>query len=445
MISAFIASYGYLAVFLGTLFEGETILLAAGFAAHRGLLDLPLIIALAFSGATLGDQLAFLLGRWKGNTMVAHFPSLAQHVPKIHTLLERHHALFILANRFLYGLRIAGPVIIGTTSVPFLRFAVLNMIGAAIWTVTITWAGYFFGVALAGLFSDLKRIEEFILVGILATGSIVWLWRSKRVVNLLNLKRHGLLSALLAGLVILGSTWMFLDILEDVVTHDPLVEVDIIVHNSLQQLRTPSIDNMMIAVTEMGDIQVVLPVIFAAMAWFVWHRLWQTSLYWLTAVGLAEILVKVMKLALHRPRPSLLYNGVERFSFPSGHATMSVVVYGLLAFLICREQRAWVRNSIAVLVTLVIALIAFSRLYLGVHWASDVIAGISFGLAWISILALAYTYHTHEDIKSRQLSLLLIATLLLSGAWHLTQAYSLDLVRYAQTPSTDTKSPHLQQ
>ena len=125
-----------------------------------------------------------------------------------------------------------------------------------------------------------------------------------------------------------------------------------------------------------GDVQVVLPVILAALAWFVWHRLWQTSLYWLAAIGLAEILVKVLKFTLHRLRPSLLYDGVERFSFPSGHATTSVVVYGFLAFLICREQRARVRNSIALTAALVIALIAFSRLYLGAHWASDVIAGI---------------------------------------------------------------------
>lgn len=129
MISAFVLSYGYLAVFVGTLLEGESILLAAGFAAHRGLLDLPVVIVVAVLGATLGDQLAFLLGRWKGRALIARFPSLAKQQPRVHELLEGHATLFILTLRFLYGLRIAGPMLLGTSRVAILRFVVLNVIG----------------------------------------------------------------------------------------------------------------------------------------------------------------------------------------------------------------------------------------------------------------------------------------------------------------------------
>ncbi|MGB2902891.1 MAG: DedA family protein, partial [Candidatus Dechloromonas phosphoritropha] len=120
MISAFVLSYGYLAVFVGTLLEGESILLAAGFAAHRGLLDLPVVIVVAVLGATLGDQLAFLLGRWKGRALIARFPSLAKQQPRVHELLEGHATLFILTLRFLYGLRIAGPMLLGTSRVAIL-------------------------------------------------------------------------------------------------------------------------------------------------------------------------------------------------------------------------------------------------------------------------------------------------------------------------------------
>jgi len=180
MISAFVATYGYLAVFLGTLLEGETILLAAGFAAHSGLLDWRLVLALAFVGGTLGDQLAFLLGRWRGAAVTAYFPALAQRAPRVLALLERHHVAFILCNRFLYGLRIAGPLVVGASGVPFLRFAVLNMIGAAIWATTIGGAGYYFGVAMAALLADLRSIEEVILLGILSAGFLLWLWRRRR-------------------------------------------------------------------------------------------------------------------------------------------------------------------------------------------------------------------------------------------------------------------------
>ncbi len=179
MISTFIASYGYLAVFLGSLFEGETILLAAGFAAHRGLLHWPLVVSVAFVGATLGDQLAFLLGRWRGTALISHFPSLAQRAPRVHAVLERHHAVFILTMRFLYGLRVAGPIVMGTSGVPYLRFAVLDMIGAALWAPLVTGAGYFFGMALTALLGDFKRIEAAVLIGMLAAGFVVWLWRRR--------------------------------------------------------------------------------------------------------------------------------------------------------------------------------------------------------------------------------------------------------------------------
>jgi len=177
MISALVASYGYLAVFLGTLIEGETILLAAGFAAHRGLLDWRLVVALAFLGGTVGDLLAFLLGRWKGTALIARFPSLARRAPRVLTLLERHHVSLILGVRFLYGLRVAGPIVIGASGVPLARFVVLNMIGAALWATVVGGAGYYFGAALAAVLNDLRRFEEAILIGIVVAGVIFGLWR----------------------------------------------------------------------------------------------------------------------------------------------------------------------------------------------------------------------------------------------------------------------------
>lgn|GEM_PF-747474 len=255
--------------------------------------------------------------------------------------------------------------------------------------------------------------------------------------RLVDARRHGVRFPLLAALLILGSAWLFLGVLEDVATGDPLVGVDLIVHGVLQQLRTPSMDSAMIAATELGDVQVLLPVILASLAWFVWRRLWRTCLYWLAAVGTAEVLVKLLKATLHRSRPGLLYDGVESFAFPSGHATMSVVAYGFLAFLICRKRRAGVRLVIATTAALCISLIAFSRLYLGVHWVSDVIAGASFGLAWIGALAMTYSYRTDDDVRPNQLAIVVVVTLLVSGCWHIMQSHARDSVRYAPPSALD--------
>lgn len=179
MLNDLIADYGYLAVFAGTLLEGETILLAAGFAAHRGLLDWRLVLAIAVIGATLGDQLAFLLGRWKGKALIARFPTLASKVERVKTLLERHHAPFIMVVRFLYGLRIAGPLILGSGRLPLPRFAILNLLGAVLWATLVTGAGYLFGLTIAALLEDLKQIEAAIVLGILSLGVLLWLWRRR--------------------------------------------------------------------------------------------------------------------------------------------------------------------------------------------------------------------------------------------------------------------------
>lgn len=180
MISAFVASYGYIAIFLGTLFEGETILFAAGFAVHRGLLDWPRVVLVAIAGATLGDLLSFLLGRWKGEALIERFPALMLHKPRIHDLLARYDAIFILIVRFLYGLRIAGPLILGTSRVPLLRFALLDLVGAVLWAVLVSGAGYAFGFALSSLIADLKKVEAIVFVGILVLGASVWLGRRVR-------------------------------------------------------------------------------------------------------------------------------------------------------------------------------------------------------------------------------------------------------------------------
>jgi membrane protein DedA with SNARE-associated domain len=95
-------------------------------------------------------------------------------------MLDKYHTALIPAVRFLYGLRIAGPVIIGISGVSSARFALLNMLGAIVWAVIIALAGYYFGALLELLLKDIKHIEEAILLWILLVGCILWLWRRAR-------------------------------------------------------------------------------------------------------------------------------------------------------------------------------------------------------------------------------------------------------------------------
>lgn len=233
-----------------------------------------------------------------------------------------------------------------------------------------------------------------------------------------------------AAVLVLGGTWLFFGMLEDVISGDPLVVVDAMVHDSIQSLRTPGVDRFMVVLTELGDVQVVLPVVLVALGWFIAHRLWRTAIYWLAAVGIAEALVKVIKLTLHRQRPGPLYAGVEQLSFPSGHATLSVVVYGFLAFLLAAGAPPRLRAFIVSVATVLIGAVASSRLFLGAHWMSDVLAGLSFGTAWIAALAIAYVYQRREPLRTGHFAVVVLATFVIAATAHVATSYAADLVRY---------------
>lgn len=174
-LAALLMNYGYLAVFLGTFLEGETILIMAGFAAHRGYLDLRWVMAVATLGSFLGDQLYFCLGARYGWRILNRFQNLKPRAARMQALLERYHLFLIPGIRFLYGLRMVGPLVIGMSAVSWGRFLMLNLLGAALWAVLIGGSGYLFGNAMEWMLADLRHYEE-ALLAMLATGGLaVWL------------------------------------------------------------------------------------------------------------------------------------------------------------------------------------------------------------------------------------------------------------------------------
>ena len=96
-VAELLVDYGYLAVFIGSLLEGETILVLAGFAAHQGYLSLPVTLVLAFAGGTLGDQVFFWLGRRWGSSLLQRIPNAERHVQRVKDLLEHHHGVVVLS------------------------------------------------------------------------------------------------------------------------------------------------------------------------------------------------------------------------------------------------------------------------------------------------------------------------------------------------------------
>lgn len=177
LIAQLIAQYGYLAVFFGSVLEGETVLVAAGFAAHRGYLDPIWVFVVAALGGFAGDQVFFWIGRARGSQLLQRWPSLQPRARQVDALLQHHHAWIIVGIRFLYGLRVAGPVVLGMSTVSAWRFALFNAVGALLWAGLIGGAGYLLGNLLELVLQDVRRFEEWALLAILVAGLVVWIYR----------------------------------------------------------------------------------------------------------------------------------------------------------------------------------------------------------------------------------------------------------------------------
>lgn len=162
-VQGLIEQYGYAGVVIGTFFEGETVLLVAGFIAHLGYLRLDLVIVCAFIGSVTGDQAAYWIGRRYGRRLVARWPSLTPRLYRFTRLLERHQNLVLLSFRFIYGMRLSAPLAIALSEVSPTRFVLLNAAGGAAWAFLVGLLGYGFGQSVETLIGDIKRVEHVLL------------------------------------------------------------------------------------------------------------------------------------------------------------------------------------------------------------------------------------------------------------------------------------------
>jgi membrane protein DedA with SNARE-associated domain len=178
-LGTLIQTHGYWVLALGCLLEGETVLVLAGFAAHRGYLDPATVFGIAAAAGFCGDQFYFWLGRRHGPTVLARWPSVAGQAERVHRLLERFHAAVIIGVRFAYGLRVAGPLLIGTTPLPAWRFALFNAVGAMLWAALVAGLGWVFGSAAEAALGRIRHIEGWLLLGLAAAGLLVW-WLRRR-------------------------------------------------------------------------------------------------------------------------------------------------------------------------------------------------------------------------------------------------------------------------
>lgn len=197
------------------------------------------------------------------------------------------------------------------------------------------------------------------------------------------------------GLVIAAVCWFaFFGVVEDYIAGDPLIQADLRVISFLQTLRDPAFNQVMLFLTYLGNWQVITAGSIAfALLLYVSRQWWWLGAFATSILG-EQLLSQSTKFAFHRNRPNLdnALLPAAGNSFPSGHALVAFAFYGLIACYAVNQTKSWWAKALIIAGVIPVILgIGFSRIYLGVHWPSDVIASFALGPAWVATVLIVFS------------------------------------------------------
>jgi len=431
-ILSLIEHYGYLVILFGVMLEstgvplpGETILLASGVLVQRGHLDLGDVIAFGILGAVLGDQIGYWVGREGGRPFVLRWGRYVfitpQRLGRAEAFFDRHGGKAVFLARFFSGLRVFGALVAGISRMRWWTFILYNALGGAVWATAVVLLGYFLGSSIGLVERWLGRatLVLALMLAVVVAFYLSYRWAAHNRARLVGWEEallayppaarlrsrydaqlRWLLRRLTPGqylglhltvglLTAAGSLWLFGGLAEDLLTGDPLVRFDRTLDDYLHAHATPSLTTFFLIVTALGSIEVIVLLGVIVAAFLALGQRWLILGSWLAAVAGSAVLNHLLKGLFQRPRPYFEHPLLieTSYSFPSGHAMESFVVYGMLAYFVVLALRTWEsRVGVVLGAALLVVLIGFSRMYLGVHYFSDVIAGYAAGGVWLSAL-----------------------------------------------------------
>ena len=420
----FLAAALECSAFLGLLVPGESLVLAGGFLASLGLLRVGDLIAVVALGAVLGDSIGYELGRRRGRSWLLHYGHWAgirsTHLESVDAFYARHGGKTVFVGRFIGFLRALGPFVAGSSHMRYRQFLLFNVLGAVLWAAAFVLLGYFLGHSWQLAEHWIGRASAVVGGTLVLLLGFAWLWRwaarhevglkrfwllavqhpwivavRPRLAPLAAFARarvspHGYLGLhlTLGASALLATSWLFGIIAGDVVRGRPLTLADARVAAWLHAHATPGLTTVMLAISRLGQPAVVIGIALLLAFYFLRQRHWYRLLALALVVPGGMLLNVLLQSAFHRQRPQFSdpILTLTSYSFPSGHTMAATVLYGLLAALAVRTIRTWRWRVFAVLFAgLVVLAVGFSRLYLGAHYLSDVLAAAAEGLAWLAL------------------------------------------------------------
>lgn len=417
-------------------------------------------------GAVVGDAISFWIGRvfHQGVRRVWPFTRHPEMITRSEEFFRRHGGKGVLFGRFFGPVRGTIPTVAGMMDMSWRDFMIANVVSAILWAPAYLIPGMVFGASLDIASRVAGRLVVLILIIAVLLWATTWLvkhlarlfqahatdwvqrfyaWsRGRRFIGPISaslldpaqgeLRGLATLAVLLLGGVVLISLSL------SAAGQKLPSGLDQSLYHFFQELRTPWADALMVFTAELGDYQVTLPLSLVVFGWLVWRRKSVAAWHWLAALGFGMATNLLFKWLLPVSSPAEVSQGVSGYSFPSSHATFSTLVFGFLAVLIAREiplARRWIVYLAA---AFLIVPIAFARLYLGVHWLTDTLAGLCLGLIWVMVLGLAYNRHAAAAMNWRGLLAYSVIALLATDLVHVGLDYRADLQRYQPQPAVRT-------
>lgn len=180
-VEEFISRYGYIAIFILTFVEGESVLFAAGFLAFHGYLNAVTVILVSATASYVGHGAFFLIALYRREgflRVVQRF--IKVDILRLESLVARFGTAAIFITQWLYGFRLLSAAVLGLSRMSRGKYFALQLISCLVWAIICTGVGYFFGATLKNLIGDIKKYNMYVAVGVIAAGFLFWIVRDVR-------------------------------------------------------------------------------------------------------------------------------------------------------------------------------------------------------------------------------------------------------------------------
>jgi membrane protein DedA with SNARE-associated domain/membrane-associated phospholipid phosphatase len=398
--------YGYMVLFISLLLEliafplpGEALMTYCGYVIYTNKMSWTISIIVAAIGAITGITISYFIGRVLGTSFFekhGHYLHLdKKRIDKISIWFQAYGNKLLVMAYFIPGVRHVTGYFSGMTKIAYKKFAVSAYIGAFIWTATFISLGSVLGSNWDKYHSALTRYLVIISIIIVIIVAIIYIYRNykKRIKELVTIilknsfkifNSFGEIKVLITGIaaMFLIFSALVIGIIQDYVANE-FGEFDEIARYIVGRIFDERWNNPMKIFYRMSDSYILLMVTIITVIWILLkniNKVREIRFVLISSLG-GNLLGMVLKNVFHRLGPS-----GNAYTFPSSEVLMSIVVYGLFAYMILKQsKKTWINSILMVICLSICFLIGLSIVYFNIQYPSDVAAGAEFGIVWLSL------------------------------------------------------------